>query len=121
MNSRSRGFFSMTFMLMLVASLTLPATASTQRGRRRAAREERRAEDGAEAQLRQRAKTAGYRSGKQAGLSDRKRGEPSNFRDESAYQQATRGYSPQLGDKEHYKMYFREAFENGYRDGWNGY
>src|SRR5215213_7612014 len=84
-------------------------------------RQERHVAGDAGAQLSQTAKTIGYNSGKQAGINDRKRGEPSSFRDESAYQKATQGYTSGLGNKEHYKQVFREAFENGYRDGWNGY
>ncbi|HEY0378387.1 MAG TPA: hypothetical protein VGC87_15835 [Pyrinomonadaceae bacterium] len=68
-----------------------------------------------------RAQRIGRSDGLQAGRQDRKRGEPSNFRDEKSYQDATNGYSPKMGDKEHYQQVYRTAFENGYRDGWNGY
>ena len=122
MNNRNRGYFTKVLMLALVACFALPAATLGQRnGRRRAARHERHVAADGESQLNQTAKTAGYNSGKQEGINDRKRGEPSNFHDESAYQKATKGYTSALGDKEHYKQVFRESFEHGYRDGWNGY
>ena len=68
-----------------------------------------------------RAQHIGRSDGFKAGRQDRKQGEPSNFRDEKSYQDATNGYGPKMGDKEHYKQVYRSAFENGYRDGWNGY
>ena len=67
------------------------------------------------------AERVGRNDGLRAGRQDRKRGEPSNFRDEKDYQNATRGYRPKMGSKESYQQHYREGFENGYRDGWNGY
>ena len=68
-----------------------------------------------------RAQHIGRSDGIKAGRQDRQRGEPSNFRDESDYQAATNGYKPKMGDKSHYQQVYRTAFENGYRDGYNGY
>ena len=68
-----------------------------------------------------RAQQIGHSDGIKAGRQDRQRGEPSNFRDESDYQAATNGYKPKMGDKSHYQQVYRTAYENGYRDGWNGY
>jgi hypothetical protein len=68
-----------------------------------------------------RAKRNGRSDGIKAGRQDRKRGEPSNFRDEQSYQNATNGYNPKMGSKERYRQIYQSAFENGYRDGWNGY
>lgn len=67
------------------------------------------------------AQRIGRSDGIKAGRQDRKRGEPSNSQDEKNYQNGTHGYSPRMGDKEKYKQVYRSAFENGYRDGWNGY
>lgn len=67
------------------------------------------------------ANNTGYDEGVKAGRSDRRRNERLNFKDESVYQNATKGYTSRLGDKTLYQKYFRKAFENGYRDGWNGY
>jgi hypothetical protein len=71
-------------------------------------------------QLRQTALAAGYAEGIKEGRTDRSRNDRFNFSDESSYQAATKGYSSRLGDRALYKKYFRDAFEKGYRDGWNG-
>ena len=72
-------------------------------------------------QLRQTALNAGANEGNKEGRKDRSRGERFDFTDESAFQKATKDYSSRLGDREIYRRYFREAFENGYRDGYAGY
>lgn len=72
-------------------------------------------------QLRQTALNAGYNEGIKKGRDDYKHNRQFDFRDESAYQKATKDYSSKLGDKELYRRYYREGFENGYNDGWNGY
>jgi hypothetical protein len=72
-------------------------------------------------QLRQTALNAGFSEGNKEGRKDRQRGEQFEFRDESAYQKATKDYNSRLGDKEIYRRYFREAFEHGYDDGYAGY
>ena len=96
-----------------------------RRGRRR---ERRRGRDwdgygnnGGSFQLRQTALNAGYNEGVKEGRNDRRRGDRFDFRDESDYRNATKDYSSRLGDRYTYQSYFRQAFENGYRDGWNGY
>jgi hypothetical protein len=72
-------------------------------------------------QLRQTALNAGANEGNKAGRKDRSRGERYDYSDESAYQKATKDYSSSLGDRETYRRYFREAFEHGYADGYQGY
>ncbi len=72
-------------------------------------------------QLRQTALNAGANEGNKEGRKDRSRGERFDFTDESAFQSATKDYSSRLGDRELYQRYFRQAFENGYRDGYAGY
>ena len=71
--------------------------------------------------LRQTALNAGFNNGVQEGRRDRSRGERFEFRDESDYRDATEDYSSRLGNRELYRTYFRQAFENGYRDGYAGY
>jgi hypothetical protein len=71
--------------------------------------------------LRQTALNAGFNSGVQEGRKDRSRGESFNFHDESDFQRATEDYSSRLGDRNLYSRYYRQAFENGYRDGYAGY
>ncbi len=71
--------------------------------------------------LRQTALNAGFALGAKEGRRDRERGERLDWRDESKFQSATEDYSSRLGDRELYRAYFRQAFENGYRDGYAGY
>jgi hypothetical protein len=71
--------------------------------------------------LRQTALNAGFNNGVQEGRRDRSRGERFDFRDESDFQRATEDYSSRLGSRDLYQRYFRQAFENGYRDGYAGY
>jgi hypothetical protein len=63
-------------------------------------------------QLRQTALNAGYNEGVKDYQKNRGRG--IDFRDQKAYQQATKDYSSRLGDRELYRRYFREAYENGF-------
>ncbi len=72
-------------------------------------------------QLRQTALNAGYNEGIKEGRNDRRRGDRFNFADESDYRSASKDYSSRLGSKSLYQRFFRQGFENGYRDGWNGY
>src|SRR3989475_6328390 len=65
-------------------------------------------------QLRQTALNAGYNEGSKEGRNDRSRNRRRDYRDFSAYQNATKDYSSRLGDRELYQRYFRRAFENGY-------
>jgi hypothetical protein len=71
--------------------------------------------------LRQTALNAGFAAGVREGRKDRSRGEGFEFRDEGDYRSATKDYSSRLGDRGLYQTYFRQAFENGYRDGYAGY
>ena len=72
-------------------------------------------------QLRQTALNAGYNEGIEEGRRDRNRRERFSYTDESDYRSATEDYSSRLGSRSLYQRYFRQGFENGYRDGWNGY
>lgn len=71
--------------------------------------------------LRQTALNAGFADGAKEGRKDRNNRERFDFRDEGNYQKATRDYSSKLGDRYLYQRYYREAFENGYADGYAGY
>ena len=71
-------------------------------------------------ELRQTALNAGYNEGIKEGRKDRERGRYRDFRNFSAYQKATTDYSSKLGDRELYRRYYRDGFENGYSDGLNG-
>jgi hypothetical protein len=71
--------------------------------------------------FRQTALNAGYNEGIKAGREDRRRGERYEFRDEGAFQSASKDYNSRMGDRYAYQSYFRQAFETGYRDGYQGY
>ncbi|MFN2493566.1 MAG: hypothetical protein ABR501_11870 [Pyrinomonadaceae bacterium] len=75
---------------------------------------------GGSADLRQTALNAGYNEGIKQGRKDRSYGGRPDFRNNSAYQEASQDYSSRLGDRELYRRYYREGYENGYRDGLNG-
>lgn len=65
-------------------------------------------------ELRQTALNAGYNEGVRAGNNDRQNNRHTDYRDFDVYQRATKDYNSRLGDRELYRRYFREAFENGY-------
>jgi hypothetical protein len=99
-----------------------------RRDDRRDQRRERRGRDwngygnyGGSFQLRQTALNAGYNNGIKAGRNDQRKNKRFDFRDEGDYRNASKDYSSKLGDKGLYQRYFRDGYENGYNDGWNGY
>ena len=72
-------------------------------------------------ELRQTALNAGYNEGLKEGRKDRSHGDRFDYQDEGAYQSATKDYSSRLGDRRLYQEYFRQAFANGYSDGYRRY
>lgn len=71
--------------------------------------------------LRQTALNAGANEGIKAGREDRRRGRAFEYRDENAFQKATKDYSSKLGDRSLYQTYFRQAYSHAYADGYSGY
>ena len=69
---------------------------------------------GGSSELRRTALNAGYEEGIKEGRKDRGNRSRTQHRNLSSYQKATKDYSPRLGDRELYRRYFREAFEDGY-------
>jgi hypothetical protein len=69
----------------------------------------------------QTALNAGYNAGIKEGRRDRGRGGYRNVNDFSEYRSADKDYNSRLGDRYTYQQYFRQGFQNGYRDGLNGY
>ena len=69
---------------------------------------------GGSVELRQTALNAGYNEGAREASNDRQSGRQSDYRNSNAYRRATQDYNSRLGDRELYRRYFREAFENGY-------
>jgi hypothetical protein len=77
---------------------------------------------GGSSNFRQTALNAGYNEGIKQGRNDRNRNNQSDFRNNSAYRDASKDYSSRLGgDRELYRRYYREGYENGYYDGLNSY
>ena len=76
---------------------------------------------GGSPELRQTALNAGYNEGNKQGQKDHGRRNNNNYQSQTAYQKATKDYNSRLGDRSVYQQYFREAYENGYSDGLNGY
>jgi hypothetical protein len=69
----------------------------------------------------QTALNAGYNEGIKEGRRDRSRGGYRNVNDFGSYRSADKDYNSRLGDRYTYQQYFRQGFQNGYRDGLNGY
>jgi hypothetical protein len=75
---------------------------------------------GGSSQSRQTALNAGYNEGAKAGRDDRRSGRYNPY-GHSSYSNATKDYNSRYGDRGAYQQYFREAFINGYADGYRGY
>src|ERR1044072_176537 len=71
-------------------------------------------------ELRHTALRAGYDQGARRGDYDRGNSKQSSYRNAVVYRKATQDYNSRLGDRELYRRYFREAFENGYNADSNG-
>jgi hypothetical protein len=76
---------------------------------------------GGSAELRQTALNAGYNEGNKQGQKDHGKRYNNSYQGQAAYQKATKDYNSHLGDRSIYQRYFREAYDNGYSDGVNGY
>jgi hypothetical protein len=91
------------------------------RGRRRGRDWDRYGRWGGSYELRQTALNAGYNEGAKEGRKDRSKNRRFNFYDKNEYQKGTKDYSSRLGDRELYRRYFQQGYENGYTDAYNGY
>jgi hypothetical protein len=69
---------------------------------------------GGSTELRQTALNAGYNEGISEARRDREAGRAADLHGQSTYQRATKGYSSGIGDRDVYRRYFREAFEDAY-------
>src|SRR6476619_5260056 len=118
--------FSLLFGIVIALSMTAqaqnPDDRYTQdRNRSDNAGQNRRSRDwdrygnyGGSSELRRTALNAGYNEGIKEGRKDRGNGSRTEHRNLSSYQKATKDYNSRLGDRELYRRYFREAFEDGY-------
>lgn len=64
------------------------------------------------------ARQQGYSYGMSVGAADAQRRQSYNPQRSRYWKNATEGYSSSYGNKGQYKQVFRNAFEQGYRDGW---
>ena len=69
---------------------------------------------GGSTELRQTALNAGYTEGINEARRNRDNGRYADLGSQGTYERATKGYNSRLGDRELYRRYFREAFEDGY-------
>ena len=61
---------------------------------------------------------AGYREGVTLGEQDRRRNARPNFRGNNIYKNGDLGYRAAFGDREAYRLQFRDGLERGYADGY---
>jgi len=64
------------------------------------------------------ARQQGYSWGMNVGAADAQRNQSYSPQRSRYWKNATQGYSSSYGNKGQYKQVFRDAFEQGYRDGW---
>jgi hypothetical protein len=106
--------------LLLIIGIGLGSSAQAQYDRNRRGRNwDNYGNYGGSFQLRQTALNAGYNEGLKDGTAARSRNRNANYTDQNSYRRATKDYSSRLGDREIYRRYFREAYETGFRDGFN--
>jgi len=67
------------------------------------------------------ARQQGYSYGMNVGAADAQRGQSYNPQRSRYWKNATEGYNSSYGNKGQYKQIFRDAFEQGYRDGYQRY
>lgn len=67
------------------------------------------------------ARQQGYSYGLNVGSADAQRGQSYNPQRSRYWKNATDGYNSSYGNKGQYKQVFRDAFEQGYRDGFQRY
>lgn len=118
--NRIAGAF-LVFSLLFGIGIVLSTTAQAQVPDRDNGNQNRRGRDwdrygnyGGSVELRRTALNAGYEEGTKEGRKDRGNGSRTEHRNLSSYQNATKDYNSRLGDRELYRRYFREAFEDGY-------
>lgn len=107
--------FGVTLLLGLVVGANTTGYAQDRNDRDRRGRNDGYGNYGGSYELRQTALNAGYNEGVREGSNDRMNSRNANYRDSNAYQKATKDYNYRLGDRELYRRYFREAFENGHQ------
>lgn len=72
------------------------------------------------AEVLQQAVNYGYQEGVRSGQADKQDRWASNYQNSTAYRDANYGYSGNYIDQADYNYYFRQGFQRGYGDGYNG-
>jgi len=67
------------------------------------------------------ARQQGYSYGMNVGAADAQRGQNYDPQRSRYWKNGTEGYNSSYGNKGQYRQVFRDAFEQGYRDGWQRY
>jgi hypothetical protein len=116
------GLMAFALLLGIGISSSTPAQAQDRSGRddqNRQGRDWDRYDNyGGSAELRRTALNAGYNEGvsEQNNARNNRR---TNYQDSNSYRRATTGYTANLGNRELYRRYFREAFVKGYNSNGN--
>ena len=65
------------------------------------------------------AKQTGYQDGQRDGANDKRTGHSFRPTQMDSYKNADRGYRDDMGDKDLYKLAYREGYSSGYKNGWD--
>lgn len=133
-SSKKVGGYLLAFFLLFGIITVASSTAQAQWGRdndryRRDRRDDRRDDrwDRRDDRYRDRynnyqvARQQGYSYGMNVGAADAQRGQSYSPQRSRYYKNATEGYNSSYGNKGQYKQIFRDAFEQGYREGFQRY
>jgi hypothetical protein len=125
-SSKKIGGFLLAFFLLFGVITVASSTAQAQypwwdrdrRERRQERREERREDRYERRYGLQVARERGYSYGMSVGAADAQRRQSYNPQRSRYWRNATEGYDNDFGNRDRYRQVFRNAFEQGYREGW---
>ena len=126
-SSKKVGGYILALFLILGFTAIASTTAQAQWGRDRDYRDDRyrrdrddryRRDDRYDRYNYQTARQQGYSYGMNVGAADAQRNQSYNPQRSRYWKNATEGYNSSYGNKGQYKQIFRDAFEQGYREGW---
>ncbi len=123
-SSKRIGGFLLAFFLLFGIITVASSSAQAQWGRdrdRRERRSERREDRYERRQGLQVARERGYSYGMNVGAADAQRRQSFNPQRSRYWRNGTEGYDNDFGNKGQYRQVFRNAFEQGYREGYQRY
>ena len=122
-SSKVGGYLLALFLLFgIITVASSSAQAQWQRDRDRWERRQDRREDRYERRYGlQVARERGYSYGMSVGAADAQRRQSYNPQRSRYWRKGTEGYDNDFGNKGHYRQVFRNAFEQGYREGYQRY